>query len=106
MATDGERSQCESWSGSFGRTDRLRRRAARCSMRRRRREERGQVRDPDQLDRSGHQELPADDGARRSGRRCLREGGLEEVHLGLEDFRSRLLGEARDRGWEGPPSPE
>jgi hypothetical protein len=31
---------------------------------------------------------------------------LEEVHLGLEDLRSRLLGEARERGWEGPPNPE
>jgi hypothetical protein len=36
----------------------------------------------------------------------LDAAGLEEVHLGLEDFRSHLLGEARDRGWEGPPSPE
>jgi len=30
--------------------------------------------------------------------------GLEELHLRLEEFRSRLLGEARERGWEGPPS--
>jgi hypothetical protein len=30
---------------------------------------------------------------------------LEEVHLQLEAMRSRLLGEARDRGWEGPPEP-
>lgn len=30
---------------------------------------------------------------------------LEEVHLELEAMRSRLLGEARDRGWEGPPEP-
>jgi hypothetical protein len=36
----------------------------------------------------------------------LDAAGLEEVHLGLEDFRSRLLGEARERGWEGPPVPE
>jgi hypothetical protein len=36
----------------------------------------------------------------------LDAAGLEELHLVLEDFRSRLLGEARDRGWEGPPSPE
>ncbi len=28
---------------------------------------------------------------------------LEELHLRLEEFRSRLLGEARERGWEGPP---
>jgi hypothetical protein len=36
----------------------------------------------------------------------LDEAGLEELHLRLEDFRSRLLGEARERGWEGPPVPE
>ena len=28
---------------------------------------------------------------------------LEEVQVRLEDLRSRLLGEARDRRWEGPP---
>lgn len=38
--------------------------------------------------------------------KVLDAAGLEELHLGLEDFRNRLLGEARDRGWEGPPSPE
>jgi hypothetical protein len=30
---------------------------------------------------------------------------LEEVQLHLEAMRSRLLGEARGRGWEGPPEP-
>jgi hypothetical protein len=31
---------------------------------------------------------------------------LEELQIRLEEFRSRLLGEARERGWEGPPGPE
>jgi hypothetical protein len=31
---------------------------------------------------------------------------LEEAHLRLEELRSRLLGEARERGWEGPPGAE
>ena len=30
---------------------------------------------------------------------------LEGVQLQLEAMRSRLLGEARGRGWEGPPEP-
>jgi hypothetical protein len=29
--------------------------------------------------------------------------GLEEAQMRLEELRSRVLGEARDRGWEGPP---
>jgi hypothetical protein len=28
---------------------------------------------------------------------------LEEAQMRLEELRSRVLGEARDRGWEGPP---
>ena len=30
---------------------------------------------------------------------------FEKVQLELEAMRSRLLGEARGRGWEGPPEP-
>jgi hypothetical protein len=29
---------------------------------------------------------------------------LEEAQIRLEEFRSRRLGEARERGWEGPPA--
>jgi hypothetical protein len=30
---------------------------------------------------------------------------FEKIQLQLEAMRSRLLGEARGRGWEGPPEP-
>jgi hypothetical protein len=31
---------------------------------------------------------------------------LEQMHLGLEELRSRVLSEPRERGWEGPPASE